>query len=398
MVTDTYTEQFTYPGELDQPLIIRKTKTATGNDICFVDDGYNSINDTVKFSKSVNLIDYQFTSEFNMSSYTRHALELLPKKDILIITYMSEALNSTYWNVVLDIVRTFGYKEVIWVDGGLTPGYLYAHLYNLRVYHHSSNMFFNTLFRDGIGSPTNPNIFTRRTKYFLSLARLARRERIYFTDKLLQDTDLASKGLYSCGWGDHSISTIWDKNSIFDSENLKLFLDEDRAQNFPITLNHQDSQQHHFIPGFEECVFNIVMESSVGFNQNSHEHQYTFIAPSWCRGNSDRLFFTEKSAKAFLMRQLPIFIAAPGYVNELRNIGFDVFDDIIDHSYDKEDYVNKRCDMVFDELKRLVNMHSLETWNMLLKHKLQHRLVKNFNLMRELGKDKPLTNWINSKF
>jgi hypothetical protein len=398
MAISTHTEQFTYPGELDRPLIIHKSKTLTGNDICFSDGDYDYIHDTIRFSDAVNLLDYQSLSEYNMSCYTRHALELLPKKDILIITYVAEALNSTYWNVVLDIVCSFGYKEVIWVDGGLTPGYLYGHLSNLRVSHRTGTMFFNTLLRDGIGLLPTPEKFTQRSKYFLSLARLARRERIYFTDKLLHDKDLASKGIYSCGWGEDSIHTTWNKNCPFNSENLKLLLDEDRIQNFPITLNHADSQQHHFIPGFDECVFNVVMESSVGFNPTSHEHQYTFISPNWCRVNSDRLFFTEKTGKAFLMSQLPIFIAAPGYVNALRSIGFDVFDDIIDHSYDKEDYINKRCDMVFNELKRLVEMHSLEAWNTLLKQKLQHRLLYNFNHMKELGNNDHLTNWINSRF
>lgn len=264
MAISTHTEQFTYPGELDRPLIIHKSKTLTGNDICFSDGDYNYIHDTIRFSDAVNLLDYQSLSEHNMSCYTRHALELLPKKDILIITYVAEALNSTYWNVVLDIVYSFGYKEVIWVDGGLTAGYLYRHLSNLRVSHRTGTMFFNTLLRDGIGLSPTPEQFTQRSKYFLSLARLARRERIYFTDKLLHDKDLASKGIYSCGWG--------------------------------------------------------------------------------------------------------------------------------------EDYINKRCDMVFNELKRLVQMHSLEAWNTLLNQKLQHRLLYNFNHMKELGNNNHLTNWINSRF
>jgi hypothetical protein len=136
-----------------------------------------------------------------MSCYTRHALELLPKKEILIITYMSEALNSVYWNVVLDIIYSYGYKEVIWVDGGITPGYLCGHLSNLRVSHRTGTMFFNTLFRDGIGLSSTPENFTQRSKYFLSLARLARRERIYFTDKPLAGIT------YYCGWPAHCV--VW---------------------------------------------------------------------------------------------------------------------------------------------------------------------------------------------
>jgi hypothetical protein len=398
MATSTPIETFTYPGNLGCPVVIRKTHTVTGNDICFAEEHYNDIHDTVKYSNSINILDYQCVSEFDISTFTRHALSLLTKKQILLVTYMSEALHSTYWNVVFDIAKSFGYKQIIWVDGGLAAGHIYGHVVGLKIFHRTSNMFFETLFRPGIGSPAAPKPFTPRTKYFLSLARLARRERIYFTNKILQDEYISSKGLYSCGWGESSLKTIWNKHSKYDVSNLKLFLNDDQIEKFPVTLNHHDDQQHHYIPGFDQCLINVVLESCVGFNQTSHEHSYSVLPSSWCRVNSDRLFFTEKTAKAFLMLQLPIFVAAPGYVNELRNLGFDLFDDIIDHSYDKEDFINKRCDMVFDELKRLINLHSIEAWNVLVRTKLQHRLENNFNLLRTLGQLEPLTTWINSRF
>ena len=43
----------------------------------------------------------------------------------------------------------------------------------------------------------------------------------------------------------------------------------------------------------------------------------------------------EKYLNSIYAYNFPIFIAVPGTVSYLRNIGFDVFDDIVDHSYDK---------------------------------------------------------------
>jgi hypothetical protein len=44
---------------------------------------------------------------------------------------------------------------------------------------------------------------------------------------------------------------------------------------------------------------------------------------------------SEKSFLAFLTKKIPIILAEPGSINRLRQEGFDVFDDLIDHSYDQ---------------------------------------------------------------
>ena len=103
---------------------------------------------------------------------------------------------------------------------------------------------------------------------------------------------------------------------------------------------------------FDLAVFNVVQESSVGFNSISYDTTYS-SNPYWSSIDSDRHFFTEKSAKPFLMGQIPLFIASPGYVEQLRKLGFDLFDDIINHDYDKEDFILKRCNILYKELKRL---------------------------------------------
>ena len=57
----------------------------------------------------------------------------MPKKECIILLHLTEAFSSVYWNVVFDIIKNAGYKKVIWIDGGLTPGYMYRHIKDLDV-------------------------------------------------------------------------------------------------------------------------------------------------------------------------------------------------------------------------------------------------------------------------
>jgi len=53
--------------------------------------------------------------------------------------------------------------------------------------------------------------------------------------------------------------------------------------------------------------------------------------------NESHGIISEKTLDAFVAMQLPIFVSYKGMVNDLRNYGFDVYDDVIDHSYDTMD-------------------------------------------------------------
>ena len=64
-------------------------------------------------------------------------------------------------------------------------------------------------------------------------------------------------------------------------------------------------------------------------------------------------FITEKSIKPFLFAQFPIFLGKPGLVEHLREYGFDMFDDLIDHSYDDIEDIDERTDAVYVELLKL---------------------------------------------
>lgn len=400
MNTSTHTEKFNCASYLDDigNLEITKTKTKTGVDIVHIGAMYDPFYDNlINKSNSYNIVDFQAISEFDISVYTKFVLKILPKKDNIIMGYTTEALNSVYWNVIFDIVQNEGYKKILWIDGGLTKGAIFNHLDKLPITHFTAPTFFKTLFRPGVSDkmPTAGDIGCKN-KHFISLGRLVRQERIYFTNKILNDEELLSKGTVTCGWGDSTLD-LW-KNSDF-LYNAKLLLTDQELTKFPVTLNHADEFQHHFFKEFESAIFNVVQESSIGADFRSHDNQYNQPHPKWQIVVSDRIFFTEKTAKAFLMNQIPLMIAAPGMVQVLRELGFDMFDDIVDHSYDKEDNVYKRCDLVFNELKRLVNMHTINGWIEILKQrKISQRFSKNFYRVKTITLSEDIQTWVNENF
>ena len=86
---------------------------------------------------------------------------------------------------------------------------------------------------------------------------------------------------------------------------------------------------------FENSYVNIVTESS-------------FI------DSESVVHITEKSFRPFYFYQLPIFVASHHHVKHLKEIyGFDMFEDILDHSYDNVVNDRERLFQIFEEIKRL---------------------------------------------
>lgn len=117
---------------------------------------------------------------------------------------------------------------------------------------------------------------------------------------------------------------------------------------------------------FADCLFNIVAESS------SQHDPWTWRSK----------FITEKTFKSFALRQIPIWWAVPGLVAEIRKLGFDVFDDIVDHSYDNEYNENSRLSRVFDHVIALDQTYTVDQCQQ-LRNQISSRLDYNFNLVQQ---------------
>ena len=114
-------------------------------------------------------------------------------------------------------------------------------------------------------------------------------------------------------------------------------------------------------PKFHSCLFNIVAETS-----------------SQSEANWRSVFLTEKTWKAVMQRQIPIWFGVPGLVEHVRSLGFDTFDDILgDHQYDTIVDETARHQTVFDLIRQINNQYSLADCQT-LRQQLQPRFEANF--------------------
>jgi len=88
--------------------------------------------------------------------------------------------------------------------------------------------------------------------------------------------------------------------------------------------------------------------------KKSFENSYFNIITESCFQEENVIHISEKSLRPFHYYQFPIFLATLGHVDQLKKYyDFDMFDDIIDHSYDNEPDFKKRYRMVINEILRI---------------------------------------------
>jgi hypothetical protein len=118
---------------------------------------------------------------------------------------------------------------------------------------------------------------------------------------------------------------------------------------------------------FKRCLFNIVAESSSQTDPGVWRSQ----------------FISEKTFKAFGLRQIPIWFAVPGLVHNVRQLGFAMFDDLVDHNYDQIQDEHRRLEVVLDQVHRLDQLN-LEQCQQ-IKQSVTDRLNHNYNLLHQFA-------------
>jgi hypothetical protein len=109
---------------------------------------------------------------------------------------------------------------------------------------------------------------------------------------------------------------------------------------------------------YEEDVIidsEFTFQSILTFEINPYRYSYVNIVTesNYFNEKIDAIHISEKSLIPFFFFQLPIFLASQGHVGKVRGYGFDLFDDIIDHSYDDIWDSKDRFNAVVNEIKRL---------------------------------------------
>lgn len=116
---------------------------------------------------------------------------------------------------------------------------------------------------------------------------------------------------------------------------------------------------------FHRCLFNVAAETSSQTEQNWRS-----------------VFLTEKTWKVVMQRQIPIWYGVPGLVNQVRALGFDTFDDIVDHGYDSILDEPQRHQAVFDQISQINQRLSLADCQA-VRQQLRPRLEANFEQLLE---------------
>ena len=116
------------------------------------------------------------------------------------------------------------------------------------------------------------------------------------------------------------------------------------------------------------CYINGPAEGLDAFRLRNPETEFAFInlvhetsiEYGVCNFSWHSIFLTEKSIKPFAWGQVPIFNTIKNHVKKVREFGFDMFDDLIDHSYDDEIDPYKRIKMGVDQLEKICRTMTLD--------------------------------------
>ena len=287
-----------------------------------------------------------------------------------VLVFYDEAFHSREWHEAVSLLTMAGFEHILIVDGGLRLDVQPGRFIRSRatVKHRTSPRFLVQYWQyEGLAGRD-------RTNLFQSLGRLARPNRALMTCALWE-RGLEPYGLISSGWGDATLN-LWQRRDFVSCVPMGY------RERLPANLGDPNHEQHSLDPKFKQCIFNLVQETHAVNIESTHHLAHNTAWAKYEQPN-DRLFFTEKTAKAFAQGQFPLFLSQPGYVEQLRFEGFDVFDDLIDHSYDTIDDLEQRITAIADELQRLCSL-GLHHWQREIDLK-QSRLISNYHNMRNVA-------------
>lgn len=276
--------------------------------------------------------------------------------DKIILECRWEALHHDVWEKCIEYLKP---KEVLTIDGSLIPSTKYNNIIDRVFFMRNKDIV--------------PKPFSQRNKLYQSLSRVAacKFQRVELTYRLYK-RNLLDKGIVSC------MSNPDERNYRLDIAHMGTEWEQDFLDILPMTYDgFVDSHYASFQSVVGDNVrVNVVNESSFDITESTLFEGIRYNGGRfWTRP-----FMTEKSVKAFRLHQLPLFVTAGGYVEELRKLGFDLYDDIINHSYDLEKDPTKRINMVVEELYRL----SLIEDKLLSKEGLWERMEHNVKRLEVL--------------
>ena len=195
---------------------------------------------------------------------------------------------------------------------------------NIVWLHAGSDMLFQQLQYQQL-KPVERKLFQQQWHY-ISLSLIARPRRLLGTSLALYLND--NNGYITVNVHPHNNKTWQDYFNQYNS--LDSTQSQILQQGWEKLLNHENPQKLEY----PQCA----NHNTLNFNlqlRSLYEHTAVEIINKTTFFNQG-IFVTEKFLNSVFGKNFPIFLANAGTVNYLRNSGFDMFDDVIDHRYDNE--------------------------------------------------------------
>jgi hypothetical protein len=195
-----------------------------------------------------------------------------------------------------------------------------------------------------------------RKKKFLCLNRQERLHRLITTDFLLKN-DIAKHTYLSCPLGNYK----YVLDGEFDQPEYKKYLDKSLQgttlsqesinrlkENLPISLD------------LDETTYKSMSRNLPDGSQYYAESYFSIITEG-DYDDDNREAFTEKVLKCFLFKHPFIVIGLRNTLQQLRDLGFITFNDVIDERYDAMSFARHRFELATAEIKKLnsYNIHEL---------------------------------------
>jgi len=180
------------------------------------------------------------------------------------------------------------------------------------------------------------------------------------------------------------VKTILDRNLDQFGKLSYIEIPEDNTDTRFLNLTRPDvdwnEQRNIDSPEIAGALFNIINEAAFEPEPGATE----LI-------NHHRPGMTEKSYKCFALFQIPLWLAPYRAVNCYRDLGFDVFDDIVDHGYDLEPDPEKRIYMLADQVEKIcqISTKQMVTMKQELLPRFRHNLARLHHFANNFDTEMP---------
>jgi len=217
---------------------------------------------------------------------------------------------------------------------------------------------------------------------FLSLNRHNRSHRIHLVSLFLS-LGIENYGLISCMFKNETDNTLDKWKWQYSNESIKDTFSKGyaliKSTNFTINDGYEiyGNQKNDNVGNFKNTLSNYYKQTFVELVAETSYTEQCFL-------------ITEKTANSILGCCFPIWISSKGTVEFLRSSGMDVFDDIVDHSYDLiDDPAERMHRAITDNIDLLTNVE--KTKKLWLEN--QQRFLQNVEYFR-----KDLWQFYNTRF